>query len=88
MSTLDKPGVTSWTVVFNNKKGKFVLKQEPWKIQVPGRPWAFEAAYHAGWFTCKLGIYYLENDMVSLHIDDMEPIIFPQPNPIGDLIFE
>jgi len=90
MNTLDKPKVDHWEVNIKDKNGKplkFFLEQKCYKVQIPGRPWAFNASQHLGWWARKYGIYYLEDGMVHLCIDDMDPIVFPQPNPIDNHLF-
>lgn len=87
MNMEDKPKLTKLELEFAEVKGHFRFYQKCWRIQTPGRPWVFEAAYCSSWFSCKLGTYYLEDGMVHLCIDDMAPFVFRQPNPVENFLF-
>ena len=87
MNTQDKPKLTSLELQFKELKGHFYFTQKCWRIQIPGRPWVFEASYHPSLFKCKLGTYFLEDGKVNVSIDDMDLFVFRQPNPIENFIF-
>lgn len=90
MDSRDKPEIDHWTVVSKGKDGKdlkFSLESTLHKIQMNGRPWHFNAFQHLGWWKRKYGIYCLEDGMIRLMIDGMDTIVFPQPNPVENLIF-